>query len=449
MAIDDPHEATGALPTGTSEPPLDDIVSVNDRGRRQGGRLAPFVMIGAIALVVLIGLLTTIAVIRSKITGRRPSPAAAAAAPAGLARRFDSGALPPLPDSAGSSSASGRGGACPDGSAGNALRGRDGQVVVNASGETVRVCADGQVAGLTAPQIALSRPIPVQGGSMPVGTAQPLQAPPKPAGRPSDGTMMLNEAHSAVLPALPDLSAARDLLPVSAGTMASPALPKGESAPIVQSGSLDGQLTPSKTPMVEATRLDNLDLVLPKGRTIGCGLSVRIVSNLAGQASCVVTSNVYSANGRVVLIERGSEAVGEYRAGVSFGQKRLFVLWDRVITPAGVVIELDSPGADPLGATGLAGRADSHWWTRVGSAFLLSSVEDAIAYSVAREQAGSGGTTLVLSNTAQTGDGTAQKVLDSTIDLPPTIYKDQGDRAVIYVARDLDFSHVYRLRARP
>jgi type IV secretion system protein VirB10 len=172
---------------------------------------------------------------------------------------------------------------------------------------------------------------------------------------------------------------------------------------------------------------------------------MRIISSLAGQASCVVTQNVYSANGKVVLIERGSEAVGEYRSGVSVGQRRLFVLWDRIMTPGGIVINLDSPGADELGSTGMTGKVDNHWWERIGSAFLLSTIQDALQYEIAEEQAKNGSGTLVFSNTAQTSDSMAQKVLDASINIPPTLFKNQGDRAVIYVARDLDFSNVYRL----
>jgi type IV secretion system protein VirB10 len=216
-----------------------------------------------------------------------------------------------------------------------------------------------------------------------------------------------------------------------------------------RSGSLEVDLIPSRTPLVQAARIKDLSLLLPKGRTIDCGLSMRIISSLAGQASCVVTQNVYSANGKVVLIERGSEAVGEYRSGVSIGQKRLFVLWTRILTPDGVVIVLDSPGADGLGATGLTGRVDNHWFERIGSAFLLSTIQDVLQYKITEAQARSGGSTFVLGNTAQASSQMAERVLETTINIPPTLYKAQGDRAVIYVARDLDFSNVYALRSRP
>ena len=204
---------------------------------------------------------------------------------------------------------------------------------------------------------------------------------------------------------------------------------------------------PSRLSGVEAGRVANLSLLLPKGRTIECGLTVRIVSSLAGLASCVVTRNVYSADGKVLLIDRGSEAVGEYRSDVRPGQRRLFVIWTRIITPQGVVIDLNSPAADSLGGTGLEGQVDNHWFERIGAAFLLSSVEDGLSYAAAKAQGAPSGQTLVLGGPSQTGSQMADRVLQQTIDIAPTIYKAQGDRAVIYVARDLDFSHVYRLHS--
>jgi type IV secretion system protein VirB10 len=40
----------------------------------------------------------------------------------------------------------------------------------------------------------------------------------------------------------------------------------------------------------------------------------------------------------------------------------------------------------------------------------------------------------------------AEKVLESTINIPPLIYQNQGGVVGIYVARDVDFSSVYELQ---
>jgi type IV secretion system protein VirB10 len=428
----------------------DDIVSVNAHGRRRNNQTTVFVMIGLIALVVLLGGVFSLNLLRQKLSGAKAKPTTEAATK--VAMTFDTdatsaSAAPPLPGTASAASDVTGQRLCPDGSPGNELRGTDGVVVRNASGQSVKVCANGQVVGYSPTQTVAARPIPVvRSERAPAGQYTASQSA---AGQRTDGWMMLNDGHYGAAQAALNANPQALLQQVAQQTSDATSPPKGEgllTAP--RADSLEAQLQPSRTPLVQAARITNLSMLLPKGKSIECGMSMRIISSLAGQASCVVTQNVYSADGKVVLLERGSEAVGEYRSGVSIGQRRLFVLWTRIMTPSGVVINLDSPGADELGSTGLSGTVDSHWWQRFGSAFLLSTIQDGIQYEIAQEQAKSGGSTVVLSNTAQAGNSMASSVLQSTINIPPTIYKNQGDRAVIYVARDLDFSNVYRLRAK-
>jgi type IV secretion system protein VirB10 len=213
-------------------------------------------------------------------------------------------------------------------------------------------------------------------------------------------------------------------------------------------GSIGGLLTPSSTPKVEAGMIGDRNMILPKGKSIDCALTVRVVNEVAGMATCVLTADVYSDNGRVVLLDRGSEAVGEYAATMAQGQRRLFLLWTRVKTPQGVVINLNSPAADALGTSGLAGYVDNHWWDRLGAAFLLSIVQDAIGFATAQAAGGGAqGQLSIYQNSATTGNRMAEVVLQSTINIKPTLYKNQGDRATIFVARDLDFGTVYALHA--
>ena len=213
-------------------------------------------------------------------------------------------------------------------------------------------------------------------------------------------------------------------------------------------GSIGSLLTPSSTPKIEAGMIGDRNMILPKGKSIDCALTVRVVNEVAGMATCVLTSDVYSENGRVVLLDRGSEAVGEYAATMAQGQRRLFLLWTRVKTPQGVVINLNSPAADALGTSGLAGDVDNHWWDRLGAAFLLSIVQDAIGFATAQAAGGGAqGQLSIYQNSATTGNRMAEVVLQSTINIKPTLYKNQGDRATIFVARDLDFGTVYALHA--
>jgi type IV secretion system protein VirB10 len=208
-------------------------------------------------------------------------------------------------------------------------------------------------------------------------------------------------------------------------------------------------LTPTMTPKVTAAMIGDRNMLLTKGTHIDCALTVKIINEVSGFASCVLPSNVYSHNGKVLLLERASEVQGEYTAQLRQGQRRLFVLWDRVVTPHGVVISFASPAADSLGTMGIDGYVDNRWWDRLGAAFLLSFVKDVIGYQIAKDSQGAnsqpGG--LAYQNSVRTGESMADRILSQTINVPPTIYKNQGDLASIYVARDLDFSTVYTLKA--
>lgn len=216
-----------------------------------------------------------------------------------------------------------------------------------------------------------------------------------------------------------------------------------------QQGNVGALLTPTLTPKVTAAKIGDQNMLLAKGSQIDCALTTKVVNEVSGFASCLLSENVFSDNGKVLLLERGSKAEGEYVAAIQQGQRRLFVLWQRVRTPAGVVISLDSPAADGLGTMGLDGHVDNRWWDRLGAAFLLSSIKDLIAYEIAKSSNGANSTAggAAYQNSTRTGEQMADRILSSTINIRPTIYKNQGDRASIYVARDLDFSTVYALRA--
>jgi type IV secretion system protein VirB10 len=206
----------------------------------------------------------------------------------------------------------------------------------------------------------------------------------------------------------------------------------------------------AKTPMrATASMIGDRDMILPQGRSIDCNLTVRLINEVSGKATCVLSSNAYSDNGRVILAERGSIVTGEYVAQMAQGQRRLFVLWTRLQTPKGVVISIDSPAADALGTTGLPGYVENRWRERIGAAVLLSLVEDAIGYQTAKAGAESGTQGIaVFKNSTETGRTLAERILDSTINIKPTLYKNQGDRATIFVSRDLDFGSVYALRTK-
>ena len=195
-----------------------------------------------------------------------------------------------------------------------------------------------------------------------------------------------------------------------------------------------------------ARLLPHPDMMVTMGTVIPCTLQTAINSQLAGYVKCVLPQDVRSTTGNVVLLDRGTTVVGEIGRGLAQGQDRIFVLWDRAETPDHAVIELSSPGTDELGRSGLPGGVNNHWWERFGSAILLSVIQGGLETGTAlAATSGSHGGTFFNSFQAN-GTNISDTALQATINIPPTLEKNQGDNVAIFVARDLDFSDVYKLR---
>jgi type IV secretion system protein VirB10 len=122
----------------------------------------------------------------------------------------------------------------------------------------------------------------------------------------------------------------------------------------------------------------------------------------------------------------------------------VFVLSTRSKTPNGATGAIDSPAADALGRMGVGGFVNNHWGERIGAAMLLGLTQDAIGYLATR--GGNGNGSIVFENTQQSGNDMATRVLDSTINIAPTLTQNQGAEFTIVLARDLDFSTVYELQ---
>ena len=219
--------------------------------------------------------------------------------------------------------------------------------------------------------------------------------------------------------------------------------------PAPASGLFGGQLQASATPKVAASMLGDRSLTLPKGTAFTCALKTRLISAASGLVGCQVQRNVYGDNGRVLLIERGSHLDGEYRiSSVRPGLVRIPVVWTRVRTPNGVTVDLESPGTGPLGESGIDGFVDNRWGERIGAAMLLSLIDDSVKLVIQHQTQDQQADTIVLPSTTDNSSKLAEKVLDSTINIPPLLYQNQGGIVGIYVARDVDFSSVYELQPR-
>ena len=201
--------------------------------------------------------------------------------------------------------------------------------------------------------------------------------------------------------------------------------------------SLGDRLQTTEVPSVRATFLHERQYTIAQGKMINAVLETAISSDLPGMVRAVVSEPVYSEDGRTLLIEQGSRLVGEYRAGLTRGQGRIFVIWNRVLTPWGVDVQIGSPGTDSLGRSGLTGWIDSHFLERFGASILLSVIGAAAAQQNDNQF------------NVELGQGfneSAEIALENSINIRPTLYKNQGDRISVFVARDVNFRDAVELR---
>jgi type IV secretion system protein VirB10 len=187
-----------------------------------------------------------------------------------------------------------------------------------------------------------------------------------------------------------------------------------------------------------ASRVMDRNFLLARGKSTSCTTISRIDSTQAGLVTCVGDTDVYSDNGNVLLFEKGTEYIGLMRGGLQQGQARVFILWEEARTPKGVKVMLASPAADSLGATGVDGYVDNHFWQRFGGALMLSIVQDATARAGSAQSAPA---------TAGAGQDAAAEAVRNSINIPPTLKKNHGQTVTIQVARDVDFRPVYALES--
>lgn len=112
--------------------------------------------------------------------------------------------------------------------------------------------------------------------------------------------------------------------------------------------------------------------VLQAGAVISAALITGIRSDLPGQITAQVTEHIYdSPTGRILLVPQGTRLIGRYDNGVQFGQRRVLLVWNRLIMPNGRSIVLErQPGADTQGYAGLEDGVDYHWWDLAKAAAL-------------------------------------------------------------------------------
>ncbi len=181
----------------------------------------------------------------------------------------------------------------------------------------------------------------------------------------------------------------------------------------------------------QARAMTNPSTTVTEGTMIPAILETAINTDVPGYVRAVVSQDVRSFDGTRVLVPRSSRLIGQYQSGVQQGQKRAYVIWTRLIRPDGASVNIASPAVAFDGTTGLAGNVDNKFFSRFGSAMLLSVIDGLAAVA-------SGGASLVLGG----GQSAASTALQQDGQIGPTIRVRMGEPIRVFTARDLDFSQV-------
>ena len=188
---------------------------------------------------------------------------------------------------------------------------------------------------------------------------------------------------------------------------------------------------------LQATSIGSLKNIIAEGSLIHAILEPATNSDLPGNLRAIVSEPSYSEDGSQVLIPRGSRLIGEYKSGMLQGQSRIFIVWTRLITPAGISVQLGSSGVDSLGVAGLgADSIDRHFWQKFGTASLLSIIGAGAANSVSDQMSPA---SLYRSAVANSFSQSVNESLQQEGMIAPTLKTYQGKPIMVFVAHDLQF----------
>lgn len=196
----------------------------------------------------------------------------------------------------------------------------------------------------------------------------------------------------------------------------------------------------SATQSASRLQLPASQFLVTTGTVIPAALVTGINSDLPGPVVATVTESVYdSATGRYLLIPQGSRLVGKYDSQVSFGQRRVLMVWTRLILPDTSSVVLDRlQGLDVAGHAGLEDGADWHW-ERLFAGAGLSTLVGIGAELAAPQRGGSEGQIVIATRQSvqDTVNEVGKELTKKNIDVQPTLTIRPGFELRVMVNRDM------------
>lgn len=174
------------------------------------------------------------------------------------------------------------------------------------------------------------------------------------------------------------------------------------------------------------------------GTVISAALITGINSDLPGVILATVTEPIFDTKlGRYLLIPQGTRLIGEYDSQVAFGQRRILLVWNRMIFPDASSLSLDRlPGVDNVGNAGLEDGVDRHWRQLLAGAALSTLI--GVAAELAAPDRNSNQIVVSAQQSVQESiNHVGQELTRRNLNVQPTLTIRAGHPVRVIVSRDL------------
>lgn len=179
---------------------------------------------------------------------------------------------------------------------------------------------------------------------------------------------------------------------------------------------------------------------LKAGTLIPAVLLTGVDTSRPGPVVAATTQNLYdTVAGRHLLAPQGSRLIGRHEGESAYGDRRAFIVWERLILPNGKSLVLEAePGVDARGAVGVQGRVDR----RLGALVIGTLFAGAVTTlgQMARDDSGRGGSPFL----GDAGDAAAiegsrvgGRLIDRELEVRPVVRVQAGGRVQVMITRDL------------
>jgi type IV secretion system protein VirB10 len=120
-------------------------------------------------------------------------------------------------------------------------------------------------------------------------------------------------------------------------------------------------------------KIQSLEYTLGRGKIIDAVLESAVNTDFGGEIRAIISRDIFSEGGRVILIPKGSRIFGTYSTDINGAYGRVQISWDRIDLASGFRLSLNALAIDNLGRKGVQGRVDNKYTEKMANAALISA----------------------------------------------------------------------------